>query len=59
MFNTSGINRESQVRVGNDRLGTGNNRDIIGNNRDGTVRALVYLCNVAIPGLCRHSPGSP
>ncbi|KAH3821593.1 hypothetical protein DPMN_123357 [Dreissena polymorpha] len=27
MFNTSGINRESPGRTGNDRCGTGNNRD--------------------------------
>ncbi|KAH3803516.1 hypothetical protein DPMN_000408 [Dreissena polymorpha] len=33
MFNTSGMNRESPGRTGNDRLGTGNNRDCIGNNR--------------------------
>ncbi|KAH3691811.1 hypothetical protein DPMN_192342 [Dreissena polymorpha] len=43
--------------TGNDRLGTGNNRDFTGNNRDGTVRDPVYLCNVAIKGLCRHSAG--
>ncbi|KAH3703495.1 hypothetical protein DPMN_078532 [Dreissena polymorpha] len=57
MFNTSGMNQELPGRTGNNRLGTGNNRDCIGNNRDGTVRAPVYLCNVAIKGLCRHSPG--
>ncbi|KAH3812449.1 hypothetical protein DPMN_140881 [Dreissena polymorpha] len=33
MFNTSGMNRESPGRTGNDRLGTGNNRDCTGNNR--------------------------
>ncbi|KAH3858726.1 hypothetical protein DPMN_101353 [Dreissena polymorpha] len=27
MFNTSGMNRESPGRAGNDRRGTGNNRD--------------------------------
>ncbi|KAH3784658.1 hypothetical protein DPMN_162621 [Dreissena polymorpha] len=37
MFNTSGMNRESPRRTGNDRRGTGNNRDGTGNNRDGTV----------------------
>jgi len=57
MFNTSGMNQELPGRTGNNRLGTGNNRDCTGNNRDGTVRAPVYLCNVAIKGLCRHSPG--
>ncbi|KAH3849360.1 hypothetical protein DPMN_091759 [Dreissena polymorpha] len=51
------MNQELPRRTGNDRLGTGNNRDCTGNNRDGTVRAPVYLCNVAIKGLCRHSPG--
>ncbi|KAH3795211.1 hypothetical protein DPMN_148759 [Dreissena polymorpha] len=57
MFNTSGMNQELPGRTGNDRLGTGNNRDCTGNNRDGTFRAPVYFCNVAIKGLCRHSPG--
>ncbi|KAH3739648.1 hypothetical protein DPMN_046302 [Dreissena polymorpha] len=57
MFNTSGMNQELPGRTGNNRLGTGNNRDCTGNNRDGTVRAPVYLCNVTIKGLCRHSPG--
>ncbi|KAH3804023.1 hypothetical protein DPMN_132298 [Dreissena polymorpha] len=51
------MNQELPGRTGNDRLGTGNNRDFTGNNRDGTVRDPVYLCNVAIKGLCRHSPG--
>ncbi|KAH3882185.1 hypothetical protein DPMN_006117 [Dreissena polymorpha] len=51
------MNQELPGRTGNDRLGTGNNRDCTGNNRDGTIRAPVYLCNVAIKGLCRHSPG--
>ncbi|KAH3864647.1 hypothetical protein DPMN_027670 [Dreissena polymorpha] len=37
MFNTSGMNRESPGRTGNDRRGTENNRDGTGNNRDGTV----------------------
>ncbi|KAH3890084.1 hypothetical protein DPMN_014155 [Dreissena polymorpha] len=37
MFNTSGINRESPRRTGNDRRGTGNNRDGTRNKRDGTV----------------------
>ncbi|KAH3733686.1 hypothetical protein DPMN_040119 [Dreissena polymorpha] len=37
MFNTSGINRESTGRTGNDRRGIGNNRDGTGNNRDGTI----------------------
>ncbi|KAH3801382.1 hypothetical protein DPMN_155031 [Dreissena polymorpha] len=37
MFNTSGINRESPGRTGNDRRGTGNNRDGTGNNRDGNA----------------------
>ncbi|KAH3855728.1 hypothetical protein DPMN_098300 [Dreissena polymorpha] len=32
MFNTSGMNRESPGRTGNDRRGTGNNRDCTGNN---------------------------
>ncbi|KAH3706214.1 hypothetical protein DPMN_065595 [Dreissena polymorpha] len=58
MFNTSVMNQELPGRTGNDRLCTGNNRNFIGNNRDGTVRAPVYLCNVAIKRLCRHSPGS-
>ncbi|KAH3801475.1 hypothetical protein DPMN_155126 [Dreissena polymorpha] len=49
--------KELPGRTGNNRLGTGNNRDCAGNNRDGTVRAPVYLCNVALKGLCRHSPG--
>ncbi|KAH3874787.1 hypothetical protein DPMN_038040 [Dreissena polymorpha] len=57
MFNTSGMIQELPGRTGNGRLGTGNKRDCTGNNRDGTVRAPVYLCNVAIKGLCRHSPG--
>ncbi|KAH3787743.1 hypothetical protein DPMN_165871 [Dreissena polymorpha] len=57
MFNTSGMNQELPERTGNDRLGTENNLDCTGNNRDGTVRAPVYVCNVAIKGLCRHSPG--
>ncbi|KAH3839469.1 hypothetical protein DPMN_112900 [Dreissena polymorpha] len=51
------MNQELPGRTGNDRLGTGNNRDCTGNNRNGTVRAQVYLCYVAIKGLCRHSPG--
>ncbi|KAH3709565.1 hypothetical protein DPMN_069029 [Dreissena polymorpha] len=34
---TSGMNRESPSRTGNDRRGTGNNRDCTGNNRDGTL----------------------
>ncbi|KAH3708941.1 hypothetical protein DPMN_068399 [Dreissena polymorpha] len=37
MFNTSGINRKSPGRTGNDRRGIGNNRDGNGNNRDGSV----------------------
>ncbi|KAH3770752.1 hypothetical protein DPMN_172045 [Dreissena polymorpha] len=37
MFYTSGMNRESPGRTGNDRRGTGNNRDCTGDNRDGTV----------------------
>ncbi|KAH3854567.1 hypothetical protein DPMN_097110 [Dreissena polymorpha] len=57
MFNTSVMNQELPGRTGNDRLDTGNNRDFTGKNRDGTVRAPVYLCNVAIKRLCRHSPG--
>ncbi|KAH3776166.1 hypothetical protein DPMN_177582 [Dreissena polymorpha] len=57
MFNTSGMNQELQGRTGNDRLGIGNNRDCNKNNRDCTVRAPVYLCNVAIQRVCRHSPG--
>ncbi|KAH3804905.1 hypothetical protein DPMN_133197 [Dreissena polymorpha] len=57
MFNTSVMNQELPGRTGNDRLCTGNNRNFTGNNRDGTVRAPVYLCNVAIKRLCRHSPG--
>ncbi|KAH3719654.1 hypothetical protein DPMN_062504 [Dreissena polymorpha] len=36
-FNTSGMNRESTGRTGNDRRGTGNNRDCTGNNCDGTL----------------------
>ncbi|KAH3814295.1 hypothetical protein DPMN_142790 [Dreissena polymorpha] len=56
-FNTSVMNQELPGRTGNDRLCTGNNRNFTGNNRDGTVRAPVYLCNVAIKRLCRHSPG--
>ncbi|KAH3705048.1 hypothetical protein DPMN_080111 [Dreissena polymorpha] len=36
VFNTSGMNRESPERTGNDRRGTGNNQDGTGNNRDGT-----------------------
>ncbi|KAH3882434.1 hypothetical protein DPMN_006373 [Dreissena polymorpha] len=51
------MNQELPGRTDNDQLGTGNNRDCTGNNRDGTFRAPVYLCNVAIKGLCRHSPG--
>ncbi|KAH3740707.1 hypothetical protein DPMN_047417 [Dreissena polymorpha] len=51
------MNQELPERTGNDRLGTGNNRVCTRNNRDGTVRAPVYLFNVAIKGLCRHSPG--
>ncbi|KAH3748104.1 hypothetical protein DPMN_182541 [Dreissena polymorpha] len=37
MFNTSGMNRESPGRTGNDWRGNGNNRDGTGNNWDGTV----------------------
>jgi hypothetical protein len=37
MFNTSGMNRASPGRTGNDLRGTWNNRDCTGNNRDGTV----------------------
>ncbi|KAH3775834.1 hypothetical protein DPMN_177241 [Dreissena polymorpha] len=37
MFYTSGMNRESPGRTGNDRRGTGNNRDGTKNNLDGTV----------------------
>ncbi|KAH3797617.1 hypothetical protein DPMN_151201 [Dreissena polymorpha] len=55
--NRGSTGKELPVRTGNNRLGTGNNRDCTGNNRDGTVRAPVYLCNVALKGLCRHSPG--
>ncbi|KAH3843522.1 hypothetical protein DPMN_117041 [Dreissena polymorpha] len=51
------MNQELPGRTANDRLDTGNNRDCTGNNRDGTVRATVYLCNVALKGLCRLSPG--
>ncbi|KAH3776165.1 hypothetical protein DPMN_177581 [Dreissena polymorpha] len=51
------MNQELQGRTGNDRLGIGNNRDCNGNNRDCTVRAPVYLCNVAIQRVCQHSPG--
>ncbi|KAH3776105.1 hypothetical protein DPMN_177519 [Dreissena polymorpha] len=51
------MNQELPERTGNDRLGIENNRDCNGNNRDCTVRAPVYLCNVAIKRLCRHSLG--
>ncbi|KAH3842403.1 hypothetical protein DPMN_115899 [Dreissena polymorpha] len=37
MFNTSGMNRESQGRTGNDWRGTGNNQDGTRNNWDGTI----------------------
>ncbi|KAH3712372.1 hypothetical protein DPMN_072072 [Dreissena polymorpha] len=37
MFNTSGMNRESPGRTGNDLRGTWNNRDCTGSNRDGTL----------------------
>ncbi|KAH3877112.1 hypothetical protein DPMN_000969 [Dreissena polymorpha] len=57
MFNTYWMNQELPGRTGNDRLGTLNNQDCTVNNRDGTVRAPVYLCNVALKGLCRHSTG--
>ncbi|KAH3737644.1 hypothetical protein DPMN_044237 [Dreissena polymorpha] len=57
MFNTSVMNQQLPGRTGNDRLCTGNNRNFTRNNRDGTVRAPVYLCNVAIKRLCRHSQG--
>ncbi|KAH3776537.1 hypothetical protein DPMN_178065 [Dreissena polymorpha] len=50
------MNQELPGMTGNDWPGTGNNRDCTGNNRDGTVRAPVYLFNVAIKELCRHSP---
>ncbi|KAH3713706.1 hypothetical protein DPMN_073503 [Dreissena polymorpha] len=52
MFNTSGINRESPGRTGNDRRGTGN-------NRDGTVAPPVPIQTPAElrqrPGECRYS----
>ncbi|KAH3711850.1 hypothetical protein DPMN_071525 [Dreissena polymorpha] len=53
MFNTSGKNQELPGRTGNGRFGTANNRDCTGNNRDGTVRAPIYLCNVAIKAICK------
>ncbi|KAH3866620.1 hypothetical protein DPMN_029717 [Dreissena polymorpha] len=39
MFNTSGMNRESPGRTGNDRRGTGNNRDGTENNHTDPGRA--------------------
>ncbi|KAH3817233.1 hypothetical protein DPMN_118765 [Dreissena polymorpha] len=54
MFNTSGMNRESPGRTGNDRRGTGNNRNGIGNNRDGTV---VPPGPIQIPTELRQRPG--
>ena len=41
MFNTSGMNRESPGRTGNDRQGTGKNRDCTENYRDGTLAAAL------------------
>ncbi|KAH3834494.1 hypothetical protein DPMN_107822 [Dreissena polymorpha] len=54
MFNTSGINRESPGRTGNDRRCTGN-------NWDGTVAPPGPIQTPAElrqrPGECRSSPG--
>ncbi|KAH3792542.1 hypothetical protein DPMN_146038 [Dreissena polymorpha] len=50
MFNTSGMNRESPGRTGNDRRGNGKNRDGTGNNRDGTVAPPRPIQR---PGECR------
>ncbi|KAH3852389.1 hypothetical protein DPMN_094896 [Dreissena polymorpha] len=60
MFNTSGMNRESSGKTGNDRRGTGNNRDGTGNNRDGTVAppGPIQPPALAFAGtLCRDAAG--
>ncbi|KAH3858186.1 hypothetical protein DPMN_100806 [Dreissena polymorpha] len=53
MFNTSGMNRESPVRTGNDRLGTGTTGTAPGTTGTapytGTVSAFTMLA-VALPG---------
>ncbi|KAH3841714.1 hypothetical protein DPMN_115188 [Dreissena polymorpha] len=61
MFNTSGMNRDSPGRTGNDRRGTeinrdgtGNNRDGIGNNQDGTVAPPGPI---QTPAMLRQCPG--
>ncbi|KAH3793367.1 hypothetical protein DPMN_146875 [Dreissena polymorpha] len=52
--NTSGMNRESPRRTGNDRRGTENNRDGTGNNRDGT---LAPPGPIQTPAELRQHPG--
>ncbi|KAH3854030.1 hypothetical protein DPMN_096569 [Dreissena polymorpha] len=54
MFNTSGMNRVSPGRTGNDRRCTGINRDGTGNNRDGTVAAPGPI---QTPAELRQPPG--